>query len=176
MNRYLIALLVFVMAGCGYTTSGFVSVYEEDSIIIEPVENKIEITSETRQFSGYSTFPILIENKLTNEIVNKFNIDGHFKVVSQDPKALRLSCVVNDYSKEALRYEEEDDDVEEQRLRLYAQIKLVSSTGEVLKDKQVVGETTFFLTGASAKSESAAQLDLVDDTARRISEAVIEAW
>jgi len=176
MIRYIIALLIFTLVGCGYTTSGFVSVYEEDSIIIKPVVNKITITSEARKFATYNTFPILIENKLTNEIINKFNIDGHFKVVSQGPNALELSCTVTDYTKEALRYETSDDDVEEQRLRLYAQIKLVSSSGKVLKDEQVVGETTYFLTGTKSKSETAAQVDLVDDTARRISEAVIEAW
>ncbi len=176
MIKYLSVLLIFILVGCGYTTSGFVSVYEEDSIIIEPAVNDIDITSETRKFAGYTTFPILIENKLTNEIINKFNIDGHFKVVSQGPNALRLSCVVTDYTKETLRYEEEDDDVEEQRLRLYTQVKLLSSSGEILKHEQVVGETTYFLTGAQSKSETSAQIDLVDDTARRISEAVIEAW
>lgn len=176
MNRCVIALLVLALAGCGYTTSGFVSVYEEESIIIKPAVNKINITSETREFAGYTTFPILIENKLTNGIINKFNIDGHFKVVSQGPNALELSCVVTDYTRETLRYKTSDDDVEEQRLRLYAQIKLVSSSGEVLKEEQVVGETTYFLIGAKAKSETAAQVDLVDDTARRVSEAIIEAW
>jgi len=45
-----------------------------------------------------------------------------------------------------------------------------------VKEKEVVGETTFFLTGASQKTETAAQVDLVDDTARRITEAVVEDW
>tara|TARA_B100000315_G_scaffold248574_1_gene278607 strand:- start:851 stop:1375 length:525 start_codon:yes stop_codon:yes gene_type:complete len=174
MSRVLSIFLIIILIGCGYTTRSIVS-FAEDTIIIEPVVNEIDITSERRKFADYTTFPILIENKLTNELVSKFNIDGNFKVVSQDPEALVLTCVIDNYTKETLRYEN-NDDIEEQRLRLYVKMKLTSPKGEVLKDKQVVGEATFFLTGVNSKSEVAAQVDLVDDTARRISEAIVEAW
>ena len=170
MNRFLVALIFLITSGCGYTTRGFV--YESDKIIIYPVENKIDIASGGRRVSGYVNFPILIENKLTNELVNKFNVDGHLKVVSQDLGALRLACTVNSYSKEALRYTDSDD-IREQRLRLYVHMKLVDPKGKVLKNRVVVGESTFFL---DQKSEISAQGDLIDDAARRISEAVLEEW
>ena len=173
MNRFLVALIFLITSGCGYTTRGFV--YESDKIIIYPVENKIDIASGGRRVSGYVNFPILIENKLTNELVNKFNVDGHLKVVSQDLGALRLACTVNSYSKEALRYTDSDD-IREQRLRLHVHIQLVHSKGKLLKDKLVVGESTFFLSGPNQRSEVSAQGDLIDDTARRISEAVLEEW
>lgn len=169
MKNFLV-LLLLIMVGCGYTTRGFI--YAEDTIIIKPVINKVDITSESRKYSDYTSFPILIENRLTNEIVSKFNIEGNLKVVSEDINALKLVCTVNDYSKETLRYTDSDV-VNEQRLRLHVHIKLTSGEGKVLQDKRVVGETTYYLAGVS---ESAAQLDLIDDTARRICEAVTEAW
>ena len=166
-------LFFLVISSCGYTTRGFV--YEDNRIIIEPVVNKIDITSEQRKYSGYTSFPLLIENKLTNELIGKFNTEGHLEVVNQHPKALKLTCTITDYSKETLRYTD-NDEVEEQRLRLHVKIKLVSSEGEILQDREVVGESNYYLSGSRQKSESAAQVDLVTDTARRILEAIVEAW
>ena len=208
MNKLLAGIIIFAVMGCGYTTRG--SIYAGQKIIIKPVENKIDITSESRKYANYTSFPILIENKLTNKLVDKFNIDGNLTVVSQDPNALKLTCVINHYNKETLRYTE-DEEVEEQRLRLHVNMELTNPKGEVLLRKGVVGESTYYLSGSirlvsecdngkwkigrsgsciydteadanaansslSPKSESAAQVDLVDDTARRISEAVIEEW
>jgi len=173
MKKSLILSLFFLIIGCGYSTRGVI--YDESSIIIVPATNKIDITSESRKYSGYFSFPALIENKLTNELTNKFNIDGNLKVVSQDPQALKLECEVTDYKKETLRYTDSDE-VKEQRLRLYVNIKLTDPQGEVLRHQQVMGETDYFLTGSGSRSESAAQTDLIDDTARRILEAVVEAW
>ena len=173
MMKNFLVLLLLIVVGCGYTTRGFI--YAEDTIIIEPVINKIDITSEDRKFSNYASFPILIENRLTNELISKFNIEGNLKVVNEDPKALNLACTVHNYDKETLRYDESDE-VSEQRLRLHVRIELKSGDGEVLKNKNVIGETTYYLSGANQESESSAQVDLIDDTARRICEAVTEEW
>jgi len=180
MKHILIGLL-FLVSGCGYTTSG--GMYAGEKIVIKPVVNSINITSENRKYSTYESYPILIENRLTNQLVRKFNIDGSLKVVNYSPQALELSCNITDYKKEALRYSD-DDDIREQRLRLYVQMKLINPAGEILEERSVVGEVTYFLTGITLndgtsvqpKSETAAQADLVDDTARRISEAVLEKW
>lgn len=179
MKKFLV-LLFFIIIGCGYTTRGFV--YTQNTIVIKPVINNINITSENRKYSDYTSFPILIENRLTNEIVSKFNIEGNLKVVSEDPKALNLVCTVNDYSRDTLRYNNADE-VDEQRLRLNTHIKLTDGDGKVLQDKNVSGEATYYLdsipddnNGIVRTSESAAQLDLIDDTARRICEAVTEEW
>ncbi len=174
-------ILLFIISGCGYTTSG--CRYVGEKIIIKPVTNSIDITSESRKYSTYESYPILIENRLTNKLVRKFNIDGSLKVVNYSPQALELVCNITDYKKEALRYSD-DDDVREQRLRLYVKMKFTNPAGEILEERNVMGETTYFLTGITLtdgtsirpKSETAAQADLIDDTARRISEAVLEEW
>ena len=171
MKKNIVLLLIFVCAGCGYTTRGFI--YKTSKILIEPIKNQIDITSENRNYAGYTTYPILIENGLTNAIVNKFNVDGNFKVVNNDNEALKLICEIADYQKGALSYSKENrDEVSEQRLRLYVKIKLIDVSGKILKDKTIIGETTYFLTG----SETAAQVDLIEDTARRVLELIVEEW
>ncbi len=171
--KKLLVILALIVAGCGYATSG--CMYTGQKIIITPVANAIDITSEKRKYSNYESYPILIENTLTNRLVREFNIEGSMKVVSSDPQAFKLACTITDYKKEALRYSG-DDDVREQRLRLYVQMKFTDPAGKALIERSVVGETTYFLSGANQKSETAAQSDLVDDTARRLSEAVLEEW
>jgi hypothetical protein len=108
-------------------------------------------------------------------LVSRFNIDGQLKVVSQGPEALNLACAVNDYEKETLRYEN-NDDVKEQRLRLHILMTLTSPEGKILEERTVVGESSYYLSGPNQKSETAAQNDLIIDSARRISEAVAEEW
>ena len=55
-------------------------------------------------------------------------------------------------------------------------MKLINYKDEVIKEKDVVGETSYFLSGLNSISESSAQDKLIDDTTRRIVEAVIEEW
>ncbi|MFH1772173.1 MAG: LPS assembly lipoprotein LptE [Candidatus Omnitrophota bacterium] len=165
--------LVFASGGCGYATTGYI--YNEKKIFITPVTNEVDITSEARKYSEYRSFPVLLEKKLTNTLIDKFNTYGRLKVVSQEAGALKLGCTVKDYRKEALRYTD-GDEVNEQRLWLDVYIVLTDSKGVVLKEGTESGKASYFLSGPQSKSESAAQKDLIDDTARRIQEAVVEEW
>lgn len=171
INLLLVTMLLF--SGCGYTTRAYV--YPESSIHIPPAKNEINIATESRKYSSYQSFPVLIENRLTNKVIRQFNTKSDLKVVKSSTNALSLDLVVTNYTKEALVYTDSDD-VKEQRLRLSVAMTLTDSNQDILKKRTVVGETSFSLTGPNAKSESAAQVDLVDDTARRILEAVVEEW
>lgn len=162
-----------VLSACGYSTKGFF--YSEKKIYIRPIENKIDITSESRRNSNYTVSPILLEKRLTNKVIRKFNVYGYLKVVNDEDEALRLTCQIDNYDKETLRYTDEKD-VQEQRLRLSVSMKLVDAQGEVLQNRQIVGETSYYLSGAQQKTEESAQDDLIEDTARRILEAIIEEW
>lgn len=171
MRKTLVVLLLFLL-GCGYTTRVFVT---DEKIYVKPVVNNISITAETRAYAQYKSYPILIEKTLTNDIISEFNIRGAFKVANEAEASYKLECIVYDYKKEALRYSDADD-VSEQRLRLYVKLKLYDAGDKIVKEKTVVGETTYFLTGTLAKSESAAMEEVIDDTARRIVEAISEEW
>ncbi len=168
VTKFLLAFLL-LLAGCGYSTQGYR--YKQDKIRIMPVVNKIRIAQEARRYSEYTTYPILIEERLTNRLVAAFNIRSNLEVVSRTNDALLLECEVVDYRRRTLRYTDSDEP-EEQRLRLYVKMKLIDPEGEVINEKTVVGQTTFYLDD----SEAAAQNDLVEDTARRITEAVVEVW
>ncbi len=174
MIRKIVILCFLVVAGCGYTTRGFV--YDkENTIYVNPVVNKSSITSGKRAYSSYNVYPILLEKRLTNAIIDKFNIDGNLRVSDDKSSSLNLQCEIRNYNKEPLRYTD-NDNVTEQRLRLYTHCILSSKDGKVLKERDIVGDTTYFLSGKLAKTEPTAQVDLVDDTARRIIEMVVEEW
>jgi len=167
------SLTLIFLSGCGYTTRSYV--YTNRKIYIEPVSNEVKITSQKRVYSSYTPFPLLLEKKLTSAVINKFNTDGHLKVVKEQEGALQLKCIIDNYQKEALRYSN-NDAVTEQKLRLYVKVKLYLPDGTVLKERRVIGETTYFLSGQYAKSETSANEELIQDTARKIVEAVIEQW
>lgn len=166
-------IFLLVVSGCGYTTRGFI--YKEKGINIKPVVNEISIDRNDSTSYSYNTYPILLEKNFTNELIDRFHTEGGLKISNQDEGFLRLECVLRNYVKEALRYES-DEDIEEERLRLYVHIILYDGQGEIIQDKNIVGETTYYLSGSLSKSESSAQVDLIDDTTRRILEAVIERW
>ncbi|MDD5070779.1 MAG: LPS assembly lipoprotein LptE [Candidatus Omnitrophica bacterium] len=172
-TKKLVIIFSLLFFGCGYRTTAVL--YSETGIIVTPVVNEIDITADNRSYGDYRTFPILLEKRLTNELISKFNIDGSLKVVNFSKNALKIDCVIKDYTKDSLRYSD-NDDVEEQRLRLKVRMTLLNSSDEVLQDKIVEGETTYYISGSNSKSESSAQSDLIDDTARRLLEAVVESW
>ncbi len=166
-------IFCLLLVGCGYTTRGFV--YNERSIYISPIVNKVNITEESRAYSSYVSYPVLLEKRLTNSLINKFSIESSLRVASTPQDSLNLECQILNYTKEPLRYSN-DDRVLEQRLHLVVHFILRDSEGNLLKEKDIIGETTYFLSGANSKSESAAWTDLMEDTARRIVEAVVEKW
>ncbi len=173
MRILFFSLGLAILCSCGYSTRGFT--YKEDKIVIIPVSNNIEITPESRRYSNYRSFPVFLEKRLTHTLRNRFSMDGHLMVVKEDVGALSLECAIKDYQKEALRYSDSDE-IKEQRLRLFVQMKLWDEKGKLLKEKEVVGEATYFLTGPNQKSEASAQEELIEDTARRILEQVVESW
>jgi len=172
-NLQAVLAAIFLLAGCGYSAHSVT--FEEKSIFIKPVTNDIKIATEGNRYDQRKTYPRLIENELTSSLVSGFNTDGQLKAVNNETGALKLICVVKDYRKDTLR-QTNTNDVVEQRIQLEVAMKLYDSKDAVVKDKTVVGETTYFLSGPNQKTEVAAQGDLVDDTARRITEAVVENW
>lgn len=172
-NFWAVVLPVLMLWGCGYSTVS--RQYAEKKIVIVPVVNTVNITQEERRYSDYNSFPVFVDKKLTNVLVNKFNNDGHLRVTNEPDNALKLDVEVRDYKKESLRYTDKED-VREQRLSLAVHLKLTDSQGKMLQEKDITGETTYFLSGSQQKSEAAAQEDLIDDAGRKVLAAVIEDW
>lgn len=173
LNFQAVLAAILLSSGCGYSVHSVT--FAEKTIFIKPVTNEIKIATEGNKYENRKTYPRLIENELTSSLVQGFNTDGQLKAAHDETGALKLVCVVKDYRKDTLR-STTTNTVVEQRIQLEVAMKLYDSSGKTVKDKEVVGETTYFLSGASQKTEVAAQADLVDDTARRIVEAVVENW
>ena len=176
-------LLVFVLAGCGYTTRSLIS-KDYRSIYVEHFVNKIDITGDTSVARRYKLYHPLLENDITRSVIDRFILEGNLRVTSEEDADLCLRAELVDYRQDALRYTGTDyKDVEEYRASIYVNLSLWDNrSGSLLWEiDNFVGDTTYF-TGkttsstGTAKSESAAITDAIEDLARRIVERVVEAW
>jgi len=146
-------------------------------IYIEPFQNKIPITKEVSEKIGFVTNYPEIEEKVTQGMISRFLFDGNLRVTNQPENAdLLLTGFVFDFFRQPLR-RREDDTVEEYRLNLSASVTLRDKAGKLLlQDPAMIGDTTYFVTGPTARAEATAVDDLVTDFSRRVVEWVIEYW
>ena len=179
--RKLPVLFLFFAAGsllssCGYTATRILPAHYR-TIYVESLQNKIPITEEIGEKAGFITnFPEL-EERVTREVINRFLIDGNLRVSNKPETAdLMLTGSLVDFYRQALR-RRDDDTVEEYRLNLTVSLTLRDKEGKMLLEQpSLVGDSTYFVTGPTSKSESAAVDDLVTDFSRRVVEWVIEYW
>lgn len=170
-------VLLLMLSGCGYTATRLLPPSYR-TIYIEPFQNRIPITSEVSDRVGFITSVPELEEKVTQGVINRFLFDGNLRVTNQQGIAdLTLSGKLLDFYRQPIR-RQDDQTVEEYRLNLTASMVLRDNKkGKViLEEPALVGDTTYFLTGSSAKSETVALEDLVTDFSRRVVEWVIEYW
>lgn len=177
MRRLLaLALLAASLPGCGYTATRMLPANYQ-TIYIEPIRNKIPITKEVTEKTGFITnFPEL-EERVTQTVINRFLFDGNLRVTNKPENAdLVLNGDLLDFYRQPIR-RKEDSTVEEYRLNLSASLTLRNRKGELLlQEPGLVADTTYFVTGPSSKPEATAVEDLVQDFSRRVVEWVIEYW
>jgi hypothetical protein len=168
--------LVTLIAGCGYTTRSLV-LSKFKTIHVEPFANKIDITSETDTANKYKIYKPMLETDLTNAVVNKFLVDGNLRPTAKESADLVLKGELLEFRRDPLRYTDADE-VEEYRLNLIVNISVWDNRENKLiwQEQGFTGDTTYFTTGASAKSETTAINDAITDLARRIVEREVEQW
>lgn len=166
-----------LFCGCGYTTHAFVSKSGYRYIYIEPFVNKVDTTSEFSEGSRFKTYFPLLENVVTNAVVDRYNFDGGLKVAKEQEADLILRGTLVKYFRESIN-EATDDTPEEYRITIFVNISLYDKKkNTVLWEKnEFAGDTTYYTTGTYAKSESQAIQDATKDLARRIVELTVEAW
>ncbi len=173
-------MLVFVallsLSGCGYTTKHLLP-ENIKSVTVPPIKNGIDLSAEISDKDRFRVYRPGIEVDLTNAIINHFIFDGNLKVVSMDKADAVLEATLVDYRRDPLRYSE-GDDIQEYRLSISIDVSLKEkTTGKVIwHDGNLVGDTTFFLSGAHAVSEDEAAAKAVEDLSRRVIEKTIEVW
>lgn len=169
-------LILSLISGCGYTTRSMLNPNIRN-IYIKPFENKIDFGTQDNVYSKLRTYYPQLETDITSAVVERFLLDGNLKVVKEEDADVILNGELVEYRRDVLRYEE-DEDVEEYRLNIVVNISLWNKKDNALawQEDRFTGETTYFISGSKAKSESVAIKDGVTDLARRIVERTVENW
>jgi len=175
------AFSLFILSGCGYTTRSMVS-SKFKTIYITPFANKIDITKETDTADKYKVYKPLLETEITRAVINRFLWDGNLKPAKKEVADLVLKGELIEFRRDAIRYTQDGNEVEEYRLNLVVNISLWNNKEEKLIWEQngFTGDTTYFTNFSpvttSRKSEDVAIKDALDDLGRRIVERTVEEW
>ena len=172
----LMALFLYVLSGCGYTTKSLLP-DKIKVIYVAPVKNAIDVSSEIDEKNRLRVYRPGVEVDLTNAIINRFIFDGNLKVGKPEGADAVVEAKLIDYRRDALRYSDADD-VQEYRLSLVLDVTVYQSPGRKVlwHDKALTGDTSFFLSGTRAVTEDEAVAKAVEDTASRVVEKTIEIW
>lgn len=174
---FALSCLSFVMlSGCGYTTRSMIA-DDYKTIYITPFINRIDITSEADAARKYRIYRPMIETEITRYVNNRYLFDGNLKPASKELADLVLKGEVIEFRKDPLRYLD-NDDVSEYRINLVVNISLWDSKTDkmIWQENGFIGDSTYFVTGPQAQSESNAVVDALNDLARRVVERTVEDW
>ncbi len=165
-------LSVIFFASCGYTTRSTLPASIK-TIHVELFKNSISYTTE----GSRNIYLPLLEVKVRNAVTDRFLFDGNLKLADPDQANLVLKGELKNYERTVLRYTD-NDDVQEYRVHITVALELWNTRKQeaVWMEPAFVGEATYFVTGASAKSEESAVDDAMKDLARRIVERTVEDW
>ena len=166
-----ICMLLF-LSGCGYTTGSLLS-SDYRTLHVQPFGNKVAFVNENTQ----NLYVPLLETKVRNAIIDRFQLDGHLRLSDSDKSDLVLKGDLTSYERDDLRTDQ-GQNVLEYRLRIVVSLTMMdNTTGQVFwQEPSLVGESTYFTSGTQAKSEAEALNDTLTDLARRVVERTIENW
>lgn len=175
-NMAIFLAALFFISGCGYTTRSLLPTNFK-TIYVDNVKNLIKVTAEQNNVRMYRGYRPGMERDITKAIGDQYLFDGNLKLASESEADLMLKTELVDYSREALRYDA-NDNVEEYRIKLIVNIELydVKAKKTVWQETSFTGETTYRTSGSLAVSESVAINNATKDLATRIVERTIEAW
>ena len=119
----------------------------------------------------------LLETNVRTAIIDRFLFDGNLHIADPDKADLVLSGDLISIAQDDLR-QDVNQNVQEYRIRIIVSLTLTdAATGKVLwKEPSFAGETTYFLTGTQAQSQSAAIDAALTDLATRVVERTVENW
>ena len=165
-------LLIVSIAGCGYTTGSLLpSKYRK--IAIQPFVNKVNNIDENNR----GIYVPQLESNVRTAIIDRFTFDGNLRIADADKADLILSGDLISFEQDDLR-QDVNQNVQEYRARVVVSLILTdAATGKILwKEPSFSGETTYFLSGPQAQTQSAAIDAALTDLATRIVERTVENW
>ena len=168
----MVLLGMISLCGCGYSTRSALPARWR-TIAIPHFANKIDLANASKR----SLYIPLLEVKVRNGVVSRFQYDGNLRVADENVADLVLTGELIDYVRDVLRYTDDEDPLE-YRIRISVNLKLTEGKGGpvVWEENGFSGETSYFVSGTQAKSESTAIDAAVTDLSRRIVERLIENW
>ena len=118
-----------------------------------------------------------LETNVRTAIIDRFLFDGNLHIADPDKADLVLSGDLISIAQDDLR-QDVNQNVQEYRIRIIVSLTLTdAATGKVLwKEPSFAGETTYFLTGTQANTQSAAIDAALTDLATRVVERTVENW
>ncbi len=177
MKRFsiIIGIILYLGSGCGYSARSALPGGAK-SIHVDNIKNSIDYTSDQADRARNIYLPLL-EVKIRNAIVDRFLFDGNLRIQEADIANLFLKGELVNYQRIALRYTD-NNDVEEYRVQIIVNLVLSDQKQDevIWEEKGFTGEATYFVSGPSARSETAAVEEATVDLARRIVERTIENW
>ncbi len=160
--KFFLSILIFI-GGCGYATNAYFLPSHMKSVHVETFRNKTDQPN--------------LENEFRKKMISEFQSDGNLKIGSAGDADTILKGDILGYSREALRYDD-NEDIREYRLTITVSFEFIDQANQevVVKKSSFSGDTTFYLTGSSAKSESSAREDALDDLTRRLLNSITTLW
>lgn len=150
-------------SGCGYTTQAYNLPNSIKTVYIETFTNNSDQPN--------------IENELRLKLIAAFQDEGHIQITDKADADTILSGKINSYSRQAMRYAN-NETIEEYRLSITVDFEFIQVAPRqvIVKADNFSGDTSFYLTGSSSKSEKAARTDTIDELAHRVLNKIITLW
>ena len=172
VRRFIWILLLLSLAGCGYTTGSLLP-GNYRKIAIEPFANKVNNIDEATSSRIYVPG---LETNVRTAVIDRFVFDGNLRVTDPDKAGLILKGSLIGISQDELR-QDINQNVQEYRIRVIVALTMTDADGKVLwEEPSFDGETTYFLSGTQASTQSAAIQAALTDLATRVVERTIENW
>ena len=172
MRKFLCALMVVALAGCGYSTRSLLPEHYR-TIYVQPFENKVDFVNGDQR----KLYIPNLENRVRESIVNRYQFDGNLHIGEKDNADLILSGKLLSFDREELRLSS-NENVHEYRIRVTAALTLNDPAEHkpVWEEPSFSGEATYFTSGPNVKSESQAIDEALTDLAQRAVARTIENW
>ena len=174
--RVLAAACSVLIGGCGYTTRPGLASHLK-TVYVKPFANKIDVTLLSTADGRFPLYRHRMEVDLTNAVLSRYQFTGLLRPSTPERADCRLEGELTQFRRDALRYDA-NAQVEEWRLNLVVNLRFIDQTQNTVlwEEEGFTGDTTYFVTGTNAESETSALDRAVTDLARRIVERSVENW
>ncbi len=161
MKKVILLLSLLLVAGCGYRL-GSLGTASDQKLAVPTFVNKTDEPN--------------LETLTTNAVIRKLQVDGTYKIVPKTDEAdYVLEVELMNFQRSALTFDRSDI-TNDFRIILAANLVFKDAkTGKILwTENRVEGEATYPRGSNQPESERAALPRLIEDTAKRITDKVVD--